>query len=170
MSDVFDEDLIKELGLDPEDLNGPKPELKKKPLKPDVAKPQRETAPREQNVSAERGGNEQNDPMPRPQVKKPAAQQDAQPQKPVAPKHEVVEPQVELNRVSEDIPVHLAAVLAKKTLKLKNVLEFKPGEILDFKKLPQDPIDLVANGKLIAKAELVLIDDKVGARIIKLIK
>ena len=71
---------------------------------------------------------------------------------------------------SGEVPVHLAAVIGKKTITLRDVMELKMGEVLDFKKQPQDPIDLVANGKLVAKAELVMIDGRVGARIIKLIK
>ncbi len=63
-----------------------------------------------------------------------------------------------------------SAVLSKKSLKLQSILDFKPGDVVEFKKLPHDLLDLVANGKLVAKAELVLIDGQLGARIVKLIK
>lgn len=72
--------------------------------------------------------------------------------------------------VSQDIPVQLAVVLAKQALKLQDILALKIGDVMDFKKAPQDPIDLVANGKLVAKAELVMVDGKMGVRILKLVK
>ncbi|MCP5463552.1 MAG: FliM/FliN family flagellar motor switch protein [Deltaproteobacteria bacterium] len=161
MNDVFDEDLIRELGLDPEDVNGPGEVVKnKKPLPP-------------------------KDPVPAAQESQeppaPAAQADAPVKKPAAPAPEVKEskarpePEPEdlsgyAKGLSQDLPVHLAAVVAKKSLKLKDILGVRSGEIMEFDKLPQDPIDLVANGKLIAKAELVVVDGKLGAKVIKLVK
>jgi len=157
MNDVFDEELIKELGLDPEDLTKEKPNLKKRPLsarsKPPVKAAAKPPIPKEK-------------PQEKPIEKIPEEKAAVESVKESQP--ETMEDQAA--RVSKDIPVHLAAVIAKKSIKLKDILELKTGEVLDFKKLPQDPLDLVANGKLIAKAELVLIDGKLGARIIKLIK
>lgn len=156
MNDVFDDELIKELGLDPEDLGKSKTDLKKKPISKKTA-PEKAAKP----------------PVPK---SKPKAEESSisEPTKSQAPEPpQTVEPESleeQAIRVSQDIPVHLAAVIAKKSVKLKDILELKTGEVLNFKKLPQEPLDLVANGKLIAKAELVLIDGKLGARIVKLIK
>jgi flagellar motor switch protein FliN len=72
--------------------------------------------------------------------------------------------------VSQEIPMQLAAVLAKQAVKLKDILAFRVGDVMDFKKGPQDPVDLVANGKLVAKAELVMVDGKMGVRILKLVR
>lgn len=164
--DVFDEDLVRELGLDPEDLNGPKVEKKRKPIrKPAAQAPTRpaQGAPAPQNQVAPEP------PVAKPRPAAPKAPASAAPQKEPQPtKDTSFEEQA--TRVSKDIPVQLAAVLAKKSLKLKNVLEFKAGEVVEFNKQPQDLLDLVANGKLIAKAELVMVDGQLGARIVKLIK
>jgi flagellar motor switch protein FliN/FliY len=73
-------------------------------------------------------------------------------------------------KMTQNIPVHLAAVLAKKTLALKDVIEMRQGEVIDFKKPMGEPIDLVVNGKLVAKAELILVDGRIGARIVKLVR
>jgi len=162
MNDVFDEELIKELGLDPEDIHGPKERNAKRPIRPaaktPVKVPAKATQPPEKKPVQPQA--------PEPQAPEPKAPAAPQPAKPKVP--ETLEDQA--TRISQDIPVHLAAVLAKKSVKLKDILELKTGEVLEFKKLPQEPLDLVANGKLIAKAELVLIDGKIGARIVKLIK
>ena len=165
--DVFDEDLIKELGLDPEDVNGPKLN-KKKRVKP------AEPAPAPQDDLGDDFDDEFNledEDQPAPPVKKKRRE-------PAAPPPEVDQTQVEVPQEdlstqaregSQDIPVHLAAVVGKKSVKLNDVLNMQVGDFLSFKKNPTDPIDLVANGKLIAKGELVLIDGKVGLRIVKLV-
>lgn len=179
--DVFDEDLVRELGLDPEDLNGPK--LNKKRREGEPAAPAAAPTPAATPQSKPSAPSPQARPIP----PKPAAPQQAtKPQakpagapipppsaKPLPPAPQVnAEEQIEEQalRVSRDVPVQLAAVLAKKSLKLQNILEYKLGDVIDFKKQPHDLLDLVANGKLIAKAELVMIDGSVGARIVKLIK
>ncbi|HLD44936.1 MAG TPA: FliM/FliN family flagellar motor switch protein, partial [bacterium] len=69
-----------------------------------------------------------------------------------------------------EIPVQMAAVLAKKTMRLSEILTLNVGEVLEFKKQPNEPLDLVANGKLVAKAELVVVDGKLGVRIVKLVR
>lgn len=154
MSDVFDEELIKELGLDPNEFGDQPKEAKKD--KPKVPAPKVE----------------------RKVEKTPAPAKPSEISQPLAPDSERSAGSIATaddleeygKNLSQDIPVQLVAVLAKKTLALKNILEMKTGEILDFKKMPQDPLDLVVNGKLVAKAELVLVDGRVGARIVKLMK
>lgn len=70
-----------------------------------------------------------------------------------------------LENLAQDMPVQLVAVLAKRTMSLRDLLSIRQGEVLEFKKLPQESIDLVANGKLIAKGELVLVDGKIALQI-----
>lgn len=158
MSDVFDEDLIKELGLDPNEFNDTGKDVKKDKPKPSL--PPQKVEKRPDRPPA---------PPKSPEVSQPPVAQ--------SPERAASAPPVSTDdledygkHLSQDIPVQLVAVLAKKTLALKNILEMKTGEILDFKKMPQDFLDLVVNGKLVAKAELVLVDGRVGARIVKLMK
>lgn len=157
MNDVFDEELMKELGLTADELKKSGPEKKR------AGKPEPGVLP----------------PAPAEVPQKPKSGQVRQPQRQEgeAPSHEPPQSALEEEsaqsqalKVTQDVPVQMAAVLAKKAIRLKDVLELKPGEVLDFKKQADDPIDLVANGKLIAKAELVMIEGRLGARIVKLIK
>jgi flagellar motor switch protein FliN/FliY len=60
--------------------------------------------------------------------------------------------------------------MAKQSVRLKDILQLKVGDVMDFKRATTEPVDLVGNGKLVAKAELVLVDGKVGVRVLKLIK
>jgi flagellar motor switch protein FliN len=162
MNDVFDEDLIKELGLDPSDFKNPGAEGAPAPKKKPVTKPVAKPAAKAEGVP------------PKPAAKPVAAKPKAEPAPAPAPAPKVDTAPDDLSdhgkNLTQNIPVQLVAVLAKKAMKLKDVIQMKTGEVLEFRKMPEEPIDLVANGKLVAKADLVLVDGKVGARIVKLVK
>lgn len=72
--------------------------------------------------------------------------------------------------ISSDVPVDLVAVLGRKNISLKDLLRFKVGQTLDLERSPNEFVDLVANGKIIARGELVEIDGKLGVRIIKMLR
>lgn len=154
MGDMFDEDLIRELGLDPAELQPADSKPAVQPQK--VAKPETKGTAASSRAAAPATANPEN------KVAAPAKTVEAK----------VPEQSMEDygNVLSQDIPVQLAAVVAKKSLKVRDILDMQLGEIIDFKKSTQEPIDLVANGKLIAKAELVVIEGRLGARIVKLVK
>ncbi|MBL7685697.1 MAG: FliM/FliN family flagellar motor switch protein [Deltaproteobacteria bacterium] len=67
-----------------------------------------------------------------------------------------------------DIPVQIVAVLGKKSVTVKDIVSLRMGEVIELNRLPNEAIDLVANGKLIAKGELVDIDGRLGVRILKI--
>ncbi len=167
MNDVFDEDLMKELGLDPDEV---------------AATPKPGNASARKPVPSPAAGTAAQPPQTAP-PRAPAPQRTAPAPRPPAtvPVQRVTQPQAEVDareisteahalRMTENLPVQLAAVLAKKTIVLKDIVDLRVGEIVDFKKAPQEPLDLVANGKLIAKAEMVLVDGRLGAKIVKLVK
>jgi flagellar motor switch protein FliN len=70
--------------------------------------------------------------------------------------------------LAADTPVQVVAVMGKKTITVGDLISLKKGEVLELNRFPNEAIDLVANGKLIAKGELVEIDGKLGVRIIKI--
>ena len=72
--------------------------------------------------------------------------------------------------MSEDVPVKLVAVLGGKKMVLKDLLKVKVGQAIDLDRAPNEFVDLFANGKLVARGELVEIDGKLGVRIIKMLK
>lgn len=73
-------------------------------------------------------------------------------------------------RLSDDVPVKLVCVLGNKKISLKDLLQFKAGKVINLDRAPNEIVDLTANGKLVARGELVDIDGKLGVRIIKLLK
>ena len=48
---------------------------------------------------------------------------------------------------------------------IRDILEFSPGTILELDKLAGEPVDIMVNGKYIAKGEVVVIDESFGVRI-----
>lgn len=70
--------------------------------------------------------------------------------------------------LTSDIPVQIVAVLGKKNVTVKDIVSMKMGEVVELNRLPNEAIDLVANGKLIAKGELVEIDGRLGVRVLKI--
>lgn len=70
--------------------------------------------------------------------------------------------------LAADMPVQVVAVLGKKTITVGDLVGLKKGEVVELNRFPNEAVDLVANGKLMAKGELVEIDGKLGVRIIKI--
>ncbi|NSW89875.1 MAG: flagellar motor switch phosphatase FliY [Firmicutes bacterium] len=64
-----------------------------------------------------------------------------------------------------DIPLEVTVELGKTQKLIKEILEFSYGTIIELDKLAGDPVDILVNGKRIAKGEVVVIDDSFGVRI-----
>ncbi|MFP4697258.1 MAG: flagellar motor switch phosphatase FliY [Eubacteriales bacterium] len=69
-----------------------------------------------------------------------------------------------------DVPLQVTVELGKTHKSIKEILEFSPGTILELDKLAGEPIDVLVNGKLVAKGEVVVIDENFGIRITDIIK
>ena len=76
----------------------------------------------------------------------------------------------DMTEMASDVPVKLVAVIGKITVSIGDVMKYNIGSIVDLKRSPNEIVDVVANGKLIAKGELVEIDGKLGVKILKLLK
>ncbi len=75
--------------------------------------------------------------------------------------------------VSQDIfnaiPVTVAVELGKAQVSLKDMYELSEGSIIELERLVGEPLDLLINDQLIAKGEVVAIDNNYGLRITQLI-
>jgi len=89
------------------------------------------------------------------------------PKKPAAPAKSTSRP---VQEMAADIPVQVVCVLGKKNVTVGDLIKIKEGEVVDLDRFPHDAVDLVVNGKLMAKGELVEIDGKLGVRIVKLLE
>ncbi|GEM_PF-3237896 len=72
--------------------------------------------------------------------------------------------------LASDIPVSLVVVMGKKAVSVQDLLQMRTGEVIQLEKGLMDPVDVVAAGKVIAKAELVNVEGRLGIRILKLLK
>jgi len=64
-----------------------------------------------------------------------------------------------------DIKLQLTVELGRTELPIKKVLELTRGSIIELEKIAGEPVELYANGKLIAHGEVVVIEDNFGLRI-----
>ncbi|OGH95148.1 MAG: hypothetical protein A2039_09640 [Candidatus Melainabacteria bacterium GWA2_34_9] len=68
-----------------------------------------------------------------------------------------------------DVKLELTVELGRSILPIKNVLELTKGSIIELDKVAGEPVELYANGKLIAKGEVVVIEDNFGLRITSIV-
>jgi len=65
----------------------------------------------------------------------------------------------------KDVPLQVTVRLGKSKMKIKEILELGEGSIVELDKLAGEPVDLLVNGKLVAKGEVVVIDESFGFRV-----
>ncbi|MEA3422387.1 MAG: flagellar motor switch phosphatase FliY [Bacillota bacterium] len=64
-----------------------------------------------------------------------------------------------------DVPLELDVVLGRSRKSIKEILSFEPGSIIELNEVVEEPLDIFVNGKMIAKGEVVVIDEKFGIRV-----
>lgn len=69
----------------------------------------------------------------------------------------------------QEIPIEITVELGRTHRKISEILEYGPGTIIELDKLVGEPLEVFANGKFIAKGEVVVIDDNFGIRITDII-
>lgn len=68
-----------------------------------------------------------------------------------------------------DVTLPLAVELGRTTMRIKDIVELGPGSIIELDRAAGEPVDLVVNGKLIARGEVVVIDENFGIRIVEIV-
>lgn len=69
-----------------------------------------------------------------------------------------------------DVPLDVTVELGRTSKSIKEILEFAPGTIIELDKIAGEPIDVLVNGKLVAKGEVVVIEESFGVRVTDIIK
>jgi flagellar motor switch protein FliN/FliY len=64
-----------------------------------------------------------------------------------------------------DVPVELAVEIGRTRMTIGQTLELRPGSVVSLNRLAGEPVDLLINGKPIARGEVVVIDEEFGLRI-----
>jgi len=68
-----------------------------------------------------------------------------------------------------DVPLQVTVELGGTRMKIKDILDLGIGSIIELDKLAGDPVDVYVNGKMIAKGEVVVIDENFGIKITDII-
>jgi flagellar motor switch protein FliN/FliY len=68
-----------------------------------------------------------------------------------------------------DVELDVSIELGSTELPIKRVLELAPGAIIELDRMAGEPVDLLVNGKVVAKGEIVVVDESFGIRIVSLI-
>lgn len=88
------------------------------------------------------------------------------------PFHQRVKPNTQPENIDliMDVPLEVTVELGRTTKSIKEILDFSPGSIIELNKLAGEPIDVLVNGKNVAKGEVVVIEESFGIRITDIIK
>lgn len=69
-----------------------------------------------------------------------------------------------------DVPLEVTVELGRTSKSIKDILDFSPGTIIELDKLAGEPVDVLVNGKFVAKGEVVVIEESFGIRVTEIIK
>lgn len=64
-----------------------------------------------------------------------------------------------------DVPLEVTVELGRSNKSIKEILDFAPGTIIELNRLAGEPVDVLVNGKFVAKGEVVVIEENFGIRI-----
>jgi flagellar motor switch protein FliN/FliY len=69
-----------------------------------------------------------------------------------------------------DVPLEVTVELGRTHKSIHDILEFSPGTIIELNKIAGEPVDVLVNGKYVAKGEVVVIEEAFGVRITEIVK
>ncbi|MFG6330132.1 MAG: flagellar motor switch phosphatase FliY [Lachnospiraceae bacterium] len=69
-----------------------------------------------------------------------------------------------------DVPLEVTVELGRTNKSIKEILDFAPGTIIELDKLAGEPVDVLVNGKFVAKGEVVVIEESFGIRLTEIVK
>lgn len=69
-----------------------------------------------------------------------------------------------------DVPLEVTVELGRTKKSIKEILDFTPGTIIELNRIAGEPIDVLVNGKYVAKGEVVVIEESFGIRITEIVK
>jgi len=68
-----------------------------------------------------------------------------------------------------DVPLRVAVELGRTRMLVRQVLELRPGSVVELDRIAGDSVDVLINDRLMARGEVVVVDDKFGIRITEII-
>lgn len=84
--------------------------------------------------------------------------------------HEVGEPMAKDVEAIYDIPVQISAVLGRSTMQVSQLLKLGRGAVVELDRKVGEAIDIYVNNRLVARGEVVVVEDKLGVTMTEIIK
>ncbi|HKM00093.1 MAG TPA: flagellar motor switch phosphatase FliY [Mobilitalea sp.] len=69
-----------------------------------------------------------------------------------------------------DVPLEVTVELGRTSKSIREILDFAPGSIIELNRLAGEPIDVLVNGKFVAKGEVVVMEEAFGIRVTEITK
>jgi flagellar motor switch protein FliN/FliY len=91
------------------------------------------------------------------------------PEAPLAPEADTARSAADLEAVF-DVPVQVSAVLGRARMDVSDLLRLGPGAVLELDRKVGEAIDIYINNRLVARGEVVLVEDKLGVTMTEIIK
>ncbi len=70
----------------------------------------------------------------------------------------------------KDVPLEVTVELGRTTKSISEILDFAPGTIIELDRIAGEPIDVLVNGKFVARGEVVVIEESFGIRVTEIIR
>jgi flagellar motor switch protein FliN/FliY len=80
-----------------------------------------------------------------------------------------IAPEVRNIGVLLDIDMKLTVELGRARMKIRDIMNLSPGAVVELGKAPNEPVDIMVNGVLLARGEVVVVDEQFAVRITKLL-
>ncbi len=68
-----------------------------------------------------------------------------------------------------NVPLNVSVEIGKTRRKIKEIMDFSQGTVIELEKQAGAPVDIVVNGQLIARGDVVVIDDNFGVRVTEIV-
>lgn len=68
-----------------------------------------------------------------------------------------------------DIPVELSVEIGRTKMAIGELLSLSKGSIIELNKVAGEPVDIYVNGKLLGKGEMVVVNERLGVRIMDIV-
>lgn len=69
-----------------------------------------------------------------------------------------------------DIPVSISVVLGKTSMQVQQLLKLGRGAVVELDRKVGEPVDILVNNRLVARGEVVVVEDKIGVTMTEIIK
>jgi flagellar motor switch protein FliN/FliY len=70
----------------------------------------------------------------------------------------------------KDVPLEVTVELGRTAKPIADILDFAPGTIIELDKVAGEPVDVLVNGKFVAKGEVVVIEESFGVRVTEIVQ